>query len=276
MPHAPRVLLDGGRGSLRGVCVRHSARGRIAPVPVFRDEAIVLRTHKLGEADRIVTMLTRRHGRVRAVAKGVRRTSSRFGARLEPFALIDVQAHIGRSLDVVNQVETIAAYGAQLCDDYPRWTAGQAMLETAERMTPEDRAPAPQQFLLLVGGLKALVEGQHDAGLVLDAYLLRSLAIAGWAPSFAACARCGAEGPHRWFAVTSGGSLCERCKVAGAAVLSPLTLQLLGSLLAGDWEVADGSEARSRREASGIVAAQLQWHLERSLRSLPLVDRTTG
>lgn len=244
-------------------------------VPVFRDEAIVLRTHKLGEADRIVTMLTRRHGRVRAVAKGVRRTSSRFGARLEPFSLIDMQAHIGRTLDVVNQVETIAAYGANLSADYPRWTAGQAMLETVERMTPEERQPAPQQFLLLVGGLKALVEAEHDPSLVLDAFLVRSLSIAGWAPSFSDCARCGAPGPHRWFGVTSGGALCDRCKVPGSATPSPLTLELLGALLAGDWETADASEQRNRREASGIVAAQLQWHLERNLRSLPLVDRTS-
>lgn len=241
---------------------------------MFRDEAIVLRTHKLGEADRIVTLLTRRHGRVRAVAKGVRRTSSRFGARLEPFTLVDVQAHIGRSLDVVNQVETIAAYGARLVDDYPRWTAGQAMLETAERLTPEDRQPAPQQFLLLVGGLKALVDGEHEAPLVLDSYLLRSLAIAGWAPSFSACARCGEPGPHRWFSVSSGGALCARDRSAGAATPSPLALELLGALLAGDWTIADASEHRHRREASGIVAAQLQWHLERDLRSLPLVDRT--
>ncbi len=243
-------------------------------MPVFRDEAVVLRTHKLGEADRIVTLLTRHHGRVRAVAKGVRRTSSRFGARLEPFTLVDVQAHIGRSLDTVHQVETIAAYGAQLVDDYPRWTAGQAMLEATERMTPEERAPASQQFLLLVAGLKALVDGMHDAPLVLDAYLLRSLAIAGWAPSFDACARCGAPGPHRWFAVTGGGALCDACKTPGSAAPSPLAVQLLGALLSGSWEVADASEPKHRREASGIVAAQLQWHLERQLKSLPLVDRT--
>lgn len=243
-------------------------------VPVFRDEAVVLRTQRLGEADRIVTLLTRTHGRVRAVAKGVRRTNSRFGARLEPFTLVDVQVHLGRSLDVVNQVETIAAYGATLVDDYPRWTAGQAMLEATERMTPEERQPASQQFLLLVGGLKALVGGEHDPSLVLDAFLVRSLSIAGWAPSFEACARCNAEGPHRWFSVTSGGALCDRCKVPGSAAPSPLTLELLGALLSGDWETADGSDQRNRREASGIVAAQLQWHLERSLRSLPLVDRT--
>ena len=84
---------------------------------LYRDEAIVLRTHKLGEADRIVTMLTRENGKVRAVAKGVRRTSSRFGARLEPFMMIDVQLHTGRNLDIVTQVETIGAYGRQIGED---------------------------------------------------------------------------------------------------------------------------------------------------------------
>ena len=243
-------------------------------VPVYRDEAVVLRTQKLGEADRIVTLLTRRHGRVRAVGKGVRRTSSRFGARLEPFTLVDIQCYTGRSLDVVNQVETIAAYGAPLSADYPRWTSGQAMLETTERLTPEEREPAQQQFLLLVGGLRALTEGVHDPGLVLDAFLIRSMSIAGWAPSFDACARCGLAGPHRWFSVTSGGALCDDCRLPGSAAPSPLTLRLLGALLAGDWDTAGESEQKHRREASGIVAAQVQWHLERGLRSLPLVDRT--
>ena len=243
-------------------------------MPVFRDEAVVLRTHKLGEADRIITLLSRRHGRIRAVAKGVRRTTSRYGARLEPFTIVDLQAHIGRSLDVVQQVETIAAYGARLVDDYPRWTAGQAMLEASERLTPEERTPAPQQFLLLVGGLRALADGEHEATLVLDAFLLRSLALAGWATSFHDCARCGVAGPHRWFSVNAGGALCDRCRPAGAIAPAPPTLALLAALLAGDWAVADASEARHRREASGIVAAQVQWHLERTLKSLPLVDRT--
>ena len=75
-------------------------------VNLYRDDAVVLRTQKLGEADRIVTLLTRRTGRVRAVAKGVRRTKSKFGARLEPFSHVDVQLYTGRSLDIVTQVET--------------------------------------------------------------------------------------------------------------------------------------------------------------------------
>jgi DNA repair protein RecO (recombination protein O) len=242
-------------------------------VGLYRDEGVVLRTHKLGEADRIITILTRRHGRVRAVAKGVRRTSSRIGSRLEPFMLADLQLHEGRSLDVVTQVETLAPYARSIVGDYPRYTAGTAMLETAERLTDVEREPAVQQFLLLVGGLRSLADGAHDPGLVLDAYLLRSLAVAGWAPSFHDCARCGAPGPHRAFSISGGGAACPDCRQPGSAAPAPATSLLLAALLAGDWELADASEIRHRREGSGLVAAFLQWHLERGLRSLRLVER---
>ena len=87
-------------------------------MPTYRDEVVVLRTHKLGEADRIVTMLSRRHGKLRAVAKGVRRTSSKFGARLEPFMVADVQLYHGRTLDIVQQAESLGAYGATIVNDY--------------------------------------------------------------------------------------------------------------------------------------------------------------
>ena len=242
-------------------------------MPLYRDEAVVLRTHKLGEADRIVTLLTRSHGRVRAVARGVRKTTSRIGARLEPFSHVDVQLYEGRNLDTVTQVESIAAHGADLSSDYPRWTAGTAMLETAERLTPEEREPAVQQYALLVSGLRSLVARDHAPGLILDSYLLRSLAIAGWSPSFDECARCGAPGPHRAFSIPSGGVVCATCRPPGSAAPSAATIVLLGALLSGDWPVADASESRDQRDASGLVAAFLQWHLERGLRSLPLVDR---
>jgi DNA repair protein RecO (recombination protein O) len=248
--------------------------GEDGQVNLYRDTGVVLRTQKLGEADRIVTILTREHGRVRAVAKGVRRTKSKFGSRLEPFGHVDVQLYIGRSLDVVTQVESVDAFGAELAQDYPRYTAGTAMLETAERFTAEEREPSVQQYLLLVGGLRALVAGEHEPGLVLDAYLLRSLSVAGYAPSFDACARCGLAGPHRAFSVQGGGAVCPDCRQSGAASPSPQTLRLLAALLSGDWDYADASDTRHRREGNGLVAAYLQWHLERGLRSLPLVERS--
>jgi DNA repair protein RecO (recombination protein O) len=164
-------------------------------VSLYRDDGIVLRTQKLGEADRIVTILTRRNGRVRAVGKGVRRTRSRFGARLEPFTHVDLLLYTGRSLDVITQAETVRAYGEPLAADYPRYTSGTAMLETAERFTPIEKEPLIRQFLLLVGGLRALGERVHDPRLVLDAYLLRTLAVAGYAPALDECAVCGSVSP---------------------------------------------------------------------------------
>ncbi len=240
---------------------------------LYRDEGIVLRTHSLGEADRIVTVLTRAHGKVRAVAKGVRRTSSRFGSRLEPYMHIDVQLSTGRSLDVVTQVETIAAYGRPVSEDYGLYTCGAVMLETADRLVADEHEPAVQQYWLLVGGVRALATREHAAGLVLDSYLLRSLAVAGWAPSFTDCARCGASGPHHAFAVALGGAVCQACRPPGATAPAPATFALLAALLAGDWAVADASDERHRTEARGLVAAFEQFHLERRLRSFAMVER---
>jgi DNA repair protein RecO (recombination protein O) len=242
-------------------------------VSLYRDEAIVLRTHKLGEADRIVTLLTRQHGKVRAVGKGVRRTTSRFGSRLEPFMHVDLQLSTGRNLDIVTQAETLAPYGRALSADYSLYTVGTAMLETADRLVEAEHEPALQQYWLLVGAVRALATREHAPGLVLDSYLLRALAVAGWAPSFADCARCGEPGPHHAFNVSSGGAVCARCRPPGSASPAPETFGLLSALISGDWVVADASAERHRGEAAGLVAAFSQFHLERHLRSLPHVER---
>ncbi len=244
---------------------------------LYRDEGVVLRVQKLGEADRIVTVLTRAHGRVRAVAKGVRRTRSRYGASVEPFSHVDLQLWQGRGgLDTVTQAEGLRAYGERLVGDYPRYTAGTAVLETAERLTAEEREPALRLFLLVVGALRALTGTEvplREPGLVLDAFLLRAMTVAGYAPALHECARCGQPGPHRAFSVPAGGAVCPACRPAGAASPAPAALALLADLLQGSWEPAEASEPATRREASGLVAAHLQWHLERGLRSLPLVER---
>ncbi len=248
---------------------------------LYRDDGVVLRTQKLGEADRIITILGRTSGRIRAVAKGVRRTKSRFGARLEPFTHVDLMLHAGRSLDVITQAEVIRSYGEPLTGDYPRYTAGVAMLETAERFTPVEKEPSLRELLLLIGGLRALNEGEHASGLVLDAFMLRSLAVAGYAPALEECARCGAPGGDGRaggrrlpaFAVAAGGMVCATCRPHGAASPAGPTVALMLALLRGDWESADSSERRHQVECSGLVAAYLQWHLEHSIRSLRHVER---
>ncbi|MBB5632243.1 DNA repair protein RecO (recombination protein O) [Cryobacterium mesophilum] len=240
-------------------------------MPLYRDEAVVLRTHKLGEADRIVTMLSREHGKIRAVAKGVRRTASKFGSRLEPFMVADVQLYEGRSLDIITQAESIGSYGAEITEDYASYTAASVMVETADKIT--DDGGSLQQYLLLIGALRSLARREHGASLTLDSYLLRSLSIAGWAPSFVDCAVTGAPGPHTAFVVQLGGVVADDVAPPGAPRLDPATLDLLAALLAGDWPVAAASPERIRSQASGIVAAYTQFHLERSLRSLQHVDR---
>ena len=260
-------------------------------VSIYRDDGIVLRTQKLGEADRIVTVLARKSGRIRAVAKGVRKTKSRFGARLEPFTHVDLLLYTGRTLDVITQAETTRSYGEALAGDYPRYTTGIAMLETAERFTVIEKEPALRQFLLLVGGLRTLVDGEHEPRLVLDAYLLRSLAVAGYAPALDECAICGTRAPsaepddledqayaqqrssgRRTFGVAAGGLVCRSCWAPGSASASAPTIDLMSALLRGDWGLADASERRNRVECSGLVAAYVQWHLEHSIRSLRHVE----
>jgi DNA repair protein RecO (recombination protein O) len=242
-------------------------------VSLYRDTGVVLRVQKLGEADRIITLLTQKHGKVRAVAKGVRRTTSRFGARVEPFAHVDVQFYTGRTLDVITQVQTLDAFGAGIVGDYQRYTAGCAVLETADRLSAEEGEPVLRLYLLVAGALRALADGTRDASLILDAFLLRAMAFAGWAPAVSECARCSEPGPHRSFNVQAGGSVCPRCRPPGSVTPALETLDLLDALMYGAWTVADATTPPSRREASGLVAALLQWHLERQLHSLPLVER---
>jgi DNA repair protein RecO (recombination protein O) len=241
-------------------------------VPLYRDEVVVLRTHKLGEADRIVTMLSRQHGKIRAVAKGVRRTASKFGARLEPFMVADAQFYEGRSLDIVTQAETIGSYGAEITRDYGSYTAASAMVETADRVTEDEGSL--QQYLLLVGALRSLARGEHSSAATLDSYLLRALSLAGWAPSFSDCARCGAPGPHDAIVVQLGGVVCNACAPTGSPRPDAATIGLLAALLTGDWAVVDAAGEQTRSKASGLVAAYTQWHLERGLRSLSHVDRS--
>jgi DNA repair protein RecO (recombination protein O) len=176
---------------------------------------------------------------------------------------------------VITQAEVIRPYGAPLVGDYPRYTAGVAMLETAERFTPMESEPAIRQFLLLIGGLRALGEDEREPRLVLDAYLLRSLAVAGYAPALEECSRCGAANGTRLpaFAVAAGGMVCASCRPPGAASPSPQTVALMLALLRGDWDAAMRSERRHRVECSGLVAAHSQWHLEHSIRSLRHVER---
>ena len=240
-------------------------------VPTYRDEAVVLRTHQLGEADRIITLLTRTHGKVRAVAKGVRKTSSKFGGRLEPFSHIDIQFAEGRgALEVVTQCESL--HVSKLASDYTRFTAAEVLVETADRLVAEEGSPSLQQYRLLLGAILALEAGELPAPLVVDSYLLRALAIAGYAVATSSCAGCDSK-DVKWFSPQGGGAVCTSCRSPGSVTLDGDTRAHLGALLSGTWDTAVGTERSVQQRVDGMVVAYATWHLDRALRSLPYFER---
>src|SRR5688572_823015 len=180
---------------------------------LYRDEGIVLCTHKLGEADRIISVLTRHHGKVRAVAKGVRKTKSRFGARLEPPTHLQLQLYEGRSeLHIIDQVETVDHFRA-IREDLDRLTHAVAMLEAADQLGLEGE-PNPSLYQMLLGALRALAG--HSGPLVVPAFFLKVLALEGFRPMVDECVECGATEDLVAVDLDSGGVRCAQHRTGTA------------------------------------------------------------
>lgn len=241
-------------------------------MPLYRDRGVVLRTYKLGEADRIVVVLTPLHGKVRAVAKGVRRTKSRIGGRLEPLSHVDLILYEGRELDIVSQAETVEPWRA-LREDLELLSQGLAMAEAAEQVAQE-REPAEPLYRMLVGALRALVV--HPGPLVVAAFYWKLLALDGAAPLLAECASCGGQPPAVSlvaFDMGEGGALCRDCR--RGQPLSQAGLELLGWVLGG--QVARALRVPASpvtREVAHLATSSLEHHLERRLRALHALDRS--
>ena len=234
----------------------------------YTDQAIVLRTTKLGEADLILTLLTLEHGQVRAVAKGLRRTSSKFGARLSPFNRVKLQLHSGRNLDTVTQATSLSLNAPAIASDYERYLSGQVMLETAEKLSEGEASRS--QYRLLAGAIPALANPAHRPGMVLSSYLLRTLSIAGWAPSLSECALCGTAGPFKVFSAPAGG---VGCQLSGGTRISKQVTDLLTALLAGQWPQVYQADPLTQGIAEEVVTAYTEWVLERKLKSLSVMAR---
>ncbi len=230
---------------------------------LYRDQGIVLRTYKLGEADRIVVFCTRGHGKVRAVAKGVRKTRSRFGGRLEPTGHVQLQLHRGRGeLDVVTQAESVDQLRA-VREDLVRLGKAMAMLEAVDRVGV-DREPDGALYRMLLGGLRTLDAG--DSALVVPAFYLKLLVHDGVGPEVGACASCGAGDDLRAFDYSRGGVLCRSCR--RGSPLSPEVLELLRMVLGGSLSAALTVEpSPATAEVERLATAALEHHLERRLRA---------
>jgi DNA repair protein RecO (recombination protein O) len=240
---------------------------------LYREQGIVLRTYKLGETDRIVNLLTQGRGKVRAVAKGVRRPGSKFGGRLEPFSHVDLQLYEGRNLDMISQAELITPF-AEVRDDFGLSACGSAMVEAADRIAQEDER-SNSLVLLLLDGLRALAAHPLHPSAVLDAYLLRLASVAGYHPYLDACASCGTPGPHAVFHLAAGGLLCPACAPPGSHAFDPQVIALLSVLAGSDLRRVDtgAAEPRVRRAAGSLVNSFLTYHLGKPLRAWDLVPR---
>ena len=236
-------------------------------MPLYRDVGVVVRTHKLGESDRIITIITQDSGKVKAVAKGVRKSGSRFGSRLEPMSHVQLQLYRGRELDIVNQVELVETATA-IRADLDLTTDALAMCEIVDQLS-HDRAPAPQLYRMLVGALRQL-ELRRSA-LVLPALQLRLLETEGVGPVVEQCVACGTRSDLVAFDVRAGGVQCQACR-RGAAV-SPAVLALLQAVLGGRVAhvLATPQEDRVAVEQFVRLArALMEHHLERRIKSSSL------
>lgn len=239
-------------------------------MPLYRDEGVVLRTVKLGEADRIITLLTRDHGKVRAVAKGARRTKSRFGARLEPFMRVDVLIAQGRSLDVISQAESLRAYAGHIVDDYDAYVAANVIVETVDKLISTEHERNATQYRLLIGALHALAMRAHDSRAVSASYVLRALGLAGWSPRLSRCVVCDGIKPVSYFSIASGGVMCEADHTPDARPISMDVVFQLDALLHGDWEAIDGRPLLATAEH--IVEDWGEYYLERPLRAMRMME----
>jgi DNA repair protein RecO (recombination protein O) len=236
---------------------------------LYRCQGIVLRTYKLGEADRIVTFCTDTRGKVRAVAKGVRKTKSRIGARLEPTSHVSLLMYEGRGdLDVVSQAESIETFRS-LREDLDRLTHASSLLEAVDLISIEENEDI-RLYEMLSGALRQL--NKQDSALLVPAFYWKLLAHEGYYPSLDACVRCGATEPLVGFDAAAGGVTCRTCtlgsRVSGEAV------EMLRRILSGGLASALREPASAiTHEVERLATVALEHQLERRLKAGRLLDR---
>lgn len=236
---------------------------------LYRERGVVLRTIKLGEADRIVTLVTEGRGKLRAVAKGVRRTKSHFGGRLEPLSHVALMCYEGRNLDTITSAETLEHF-RPVREDLGRLGRASCILEAVDAVVQEGEAD-PRLYQMLLGALRTLSAG--DAPLLVPAFFWKLLAQQGLRPALDDCAACGAADELVAFDVGEGGMLCRSCRKG--ARITPGALELLRRIFGGDLVAVLSEEASpAGPEIEHLATRALEYHLERRLRSWGVLDRT--
>lgn len=253
-----------------------------AVAKLYSDVGVVLRTYKLGEADRIVVLLTAEHGKVRAVAKGVRKTTSKFGARMEPMSHVKVLLRAGKQppgggsiLDTISQADSMQSL-APLFGHLDRTSQALAVLEAADQLALE-REPNPQLYRMVVGVLRTIAE--RDSPLVVPAFFWKVLAAEGVGPELDACVGCGETDAVNGgvtelvaFDLAAGGVQCAACRTGRS--ISPGALALLRDVLGGRLAAAlDAPESPSTHEVGVLATRAIEHHVERRLRAVAMFER---
>ncbi|MDJ0664771.1 MAG: DNA repair protein RecO [Acidimicrobiia bacterium] len=236
---------------------------------IRHDQGIVLRSYPFGEADKVVILLSPNNGKLRTVAKGIRKTKSRFGGRLETFSHVDLVLYEGRNLDTITQVEMIEPFHA-LREDLDRVVAAAAMTEVADAVAQENETSV-RLFLLLQRGLRALDSGPPHPDLI-TCFLLKAAEVIGVAPALDRCAGCGRTDRLSRFSFPAGGVLCDGCRTPGAYALRPGLTGYLAGLAAADLGELPPADQSFIGEARGVARRFVEYHLERQIQSLAVLD----
>ncbi|HLF42125.1 MAG TPA: DNA repair protein RecO [Acidimicrobiia bacterium] len=236
---------------------------------IRHDQGIVLRSYPFGEADRVVVLLSPNRGKIRTVAKGIRKTKSRFGGRLEPFTHVDLILYEGRNLDTITQAAVLEPF-PRLRANLDSVIAAGTMVEAADAVAQEDES-SMRLFLLLHRGLRALEAGRIGPDLI-TSFLLKLADVVGVAPSLLMCASCGRVDDLHRFSFGGGGVVCDRCRVEGSVRLRDGITVYLAALAEAEFGQLPQTDVNLSGEAMGITRRFVEYHLDRKLASLAVLD----
>jgi DNA repair protein RecO (recombination protein O) len=239
-----------------------------------KTEAVVLRSIRFGEADCVLHLYTLAKGRVGAIAKGVRKTKSRFGARLEPFSHVELLLHEGRGeLHTVRGADLVHSHERSRGDGY-RLAAGHIGLEAMLRLFVEQESNPPAfhaltRFLDLLDDLETTLPAQPALDPLVLSFQLKLIWLSGYLPHLAGCAACGEEKPLIGFSARAGGSVCADCE-AGADPISVEGFEGIRALLERPLAQAreSGLGIEALRQCLQVIEATYEEHGGFRLRTL--------
>lgn len=246
----------------------------------YSTEGVVVRQRDIGEADRLLWIITPDHGIIRAVARSARKPGSRLGGHIDLLRHVALSMRTGRSLDQVSQAETVSGF-ISLRQDLVRATTGSYVAELAERFSVEGGANR-HLFELLVSALGYL-QTTTRAEWLPRWFELRLLSISGFMPELYACVDCGGElvQEDHVFSSERGGLVCPGCRAGGSDVLLPASegaIKLLRYLHTADWKAAERLRINDEvsRQTARILRSHMRYVLDHSIRSIAFLDEVSG